>query len=117
MWLSLLDLMRQTGAALPELPAVSPEFQWHDDGSHLRLRAHLSGVDPKSVQVQVRENSLAIGGRATLEERTEGPNFARMQAAVSQFYREVQLPARVDPHRAKARWEEDGALVVLMPKR
>ena len=117
MFLSLLDLMRQAGELLPSAPAVSPAFEFHDGGDELRVRASLPGIDPKSVQIQVAESSLAIGGHATLEERTEGPDFYRMQTAVRQFYRELALPVRVDPHRSTAQWEADGVLVLHLPKR
>jgi HSP20 family molecular chaperone IbpA len=117
MFLSLLDLMRQAGQLLPSATAVSPAFELHDGGDTLRLRAVLPGIDPKSVQIQVSETSLAIGGHATLEERTEGPDFYRMQAAVRQVYRELALPARVDPHRSTAQWETDDVLVLHLPKR
>lgn len=117
MLLSLLDLMRQAGQLMPAAPEVSPAFAFSDGGDTLHLRVSLPGIDPKSVQIQVSETSLAIGGHATLEERTEGPDFFRVQAAVRQFYREAALPVRVDPHRSTAQWESEGVLVLLMPKR
>ncbi|HWI51985.1 MAG TPA: Hsp20/alpha crystallin family protein [Symbiobacteriaceae bacterium] len=117
MFLSLLDLLRQQTGALPALaPEAEPAVEFADQGHTLLFRAQLRGIDPKSVQIQLKERSLGIGGMRTVEERTEGPDFWRMQAAVSQFYREVPLPCRINPHRAVARWEGDGTLLVTLPK-
>jgi HSP20 family protein len=112
MWLSLLDLLRQNGGA----PMLGPELTMADEGHALTLRAPLPGIDPKSVQIQVREQWLAIGGHRTVEEQTEGPDFVRYQSALSQFYREVPLPCRIVPTRVTARWEPAGTLVVTLPK-
>ncbi|HYF95960.1 MAG TPA: Hsp20 family protein [Symbiobacteriaceae bacterium] len=117
MFLSLLDLLRQqSGRELLSNAEAAPAFELSDQGDVLLLRASLRGIDPKSVQVQVTESGIAIGGRRTVEERTEGPDQFRYLSAVSQFYRELRLPSRVNPHRATARWEEDSSLLLALPK-
>jgi HSP20 family molecular chaperone IbpA len=118
MFLSLLDLLRQTGgASLSVPPAASlPAMGVTDQGSHLQFRAQLPGIDPKSVKVQLTETTLGVSGFGTVEEKTEGPNFCCMQAGASSFYRELPLPARIDPHRAAMQWQADGSLLITMPK-
>lgn len=117
MFLSLLDLLRQQAGALPALaPVAEPVVEFSDQGQALLFRAALRGIDPKSVQIQLKENSLGIGGMRTVEERTEGPDFWHVSSAVSQFYRELPLPCRINPRRAVARWEGDGRLLVSLPK-
>lgn len=117
MFLSLLDLLRQEVGRLPELATErAPLMEIADQGAHLLLRANLTGIDRKTVQVQLRETGLTIGGARTMEERTEGPDFYRFQSAVSRFYREMPLPCRIKPGHATARWESDGTLLVTLPK-
>lgn len=117
MYLSLLDLMRQAGALLDRFPTAAPEFELATEGTSLVIRVKLPGVDPQSVKIQVGQSTLAIGGHSSREERLEGPDFYRYQSGYSQFYRELPLPVRVNPHMAAARWEGDGVLVVSMPLR
>ncbi|HEY8347974.1 MAG TPA: Hsp20 family protein [Symbiobacteriaceae bacterium] len=115
MFLSLLDLVRHRGAfALPALAA--PTVQIEQVGGSLWCRTRLPGIDPRTVQVQVRETSLALAGYGTMEERTQGPDFFRAQSAMRSFYREVPLPARVDPHRCVMQWRGD-VLEIICPLR
>lgn len=116
MFLSLLDLVRRSGG-LSQARLAAPAVEIQDQGGALCCRARLEGVDPRSVQVQVRENSLALSGYGTMEERTEGPNFVRTQSAISSFYREIPLPVAVDPHRSAVQWQADGHLLIICPKR
>ena len=114
MYLSLLDWMRQTGGFAPAR-WTAPRVEIERQGGALYCRAWLPGIDPRSVRVQVRETSLAVAGYGSREERTEGPNFVRTQSAVQSFYREVPLPARVDPHRAVLQWQGEDLLVIICP--
>lgn len=114
MFLSLLDLLRQQGGATFSEPA--PAMSLEDQSGALMLRAALRGYDPKSVQVQLTESSVAISGRRTVEERTEGPQSYRYEMAVSRFYRELPLPCRINPRGAAARWEVEDMLVLHLPK-
>lgn len=114
MFLSLLDLLRHSGAMLSGAPG--PAVSVSENGGHVVVRAALPGIDPKSVQIQLREQWMALSGQNTMEERTEGPDFYRYAASIGHFYREVPLPCKVDPHRAVAAWEPDSQLVVTIPK-
>ncbi len=119
MYLSLWQLLRHCGDffSFPgPLGSAQPFFDLKDDGSSLILTAGLKGIDPRTVQVQVSERSLAIGGYGTMEEKTEGPDFYQMQSAINSFYREIPLPARVDPHRATMAWQDGETLVITLPK-
>ena len=117
MFLSLLDLLRQeTGRLAPLAPQDAPLLDLTDQGDHLLLQARLQSVDPKSVQIQLSESALALGGTRTVQEETEGPDFRHVRSAVSRFYREMRLPCRINPHRAVARWEPTGILLVTLPK-
>jgi HSP20 family molecular chaperone IbpA len=112
MWLSLFDLLRATGP----LPLIGrPVIHVKDEGSHLLLSAHLPGIDRSSLQLQVAERSLALGGSGRREERLEGPNFQRSAASNRTFLQRVDLPARVVPSGAKMAWEDD-LLYIRLPK-
>lgn len=117
MFLSLRDLLSQAGDLLNRAPGTAPPIDFTDTGDTLLCRLQLPGIDPQSVQVQVSETSLAIAGQASMEEKTESLNFFRYQAAMGSIYREVGLPARVDPHRSTTDWQSDGSLVITLPKR
>jgi HSP20 family molecular chaperone IbpA len=113
---SLLDLLRHTANVPLGAPAAMPDMGLTDEGSSLHFHAHLPGIDPRSVQVQLTESNLAIAGYGTREERTEGPDFYRLQSGVSSFYREVPLPLCIDPHGAAMHWQADGSLLITLPK-
>jgi HSP20 family molecular chaperone IbpA len=118
MFLSLLDLLRQTQGLMVSqaVPAMDPDVAMTDQGDHLLVRVPLAGIDPRSVQVQLTETSLAIAGHRTEEKRTEGPDFFQLQSAVSSFCRQLPLPVPVLPRQAAARWEGDQHLLLLLPK-
>lgn len=116
MFLSLLDLMRQAGALADGAAGAGVQIDLTDQGGHLQVVADLPGIDPQSVQIQVAETALALGGARTVEERTEGPSFYRVQASRQSFYRELPLPSHVDPHRATATWQTEGRLILTLPK-
>lgn len=117
MFLSLLDLLRQeTGLLAPLAPEDAPLLDLVDQGDHLLLCAWLQSIDPKSVQIQLSESALALGGARTVQEETEGPEFRQYTSAVSRFFREMRLPCRINPHHAVARWEPGGILLVTLPK-
>lgn len=116
MYLSLLDLMRQTAGFSPAR-WTAPRMDIERQGGSLYCRAWLPGIDPRSVRVQVREQSLALSGYGSREERTQGPNFVRAQSSLQSFYREVPLPARVDPNRAVVQWQGEDLLVIICPIR
>lgn len=118
MFLSLLDLVRQSGALLSNpLAGAAPSLEVADLGDALQVTARLAGYDPRTIQIQLGETSLAIGGQSTREEKTEGPDFCRTQSSRSSFYRTLPLPARIDPRRAQSQWESDVTLVITLPKR
>lgn len=129
MFLSLLDLMRQqTGWPLPESAALVPragvtggyprydQAPWDDEGADLVWRLPLTGIDPRSVQVQVSETSLSLAGHRTHEERVEGEGFVRSSASYGAFARTLPLPVRVLPRESKATWTAGEVLEIRLRK-
>jgi len=79
------------------------------------VRAELPGVDPKSVNVTVQDNTLTVEAEAREEQEERGRNYLRRELRYGQFSRTVALPAEVKPDAAKATFR-NGLLEVRVPK-
>lgn len=116
MYLTLLDqLMRRQPRMWPAAgPALTPV--WEEDAHSLTVRFRTTGLDPRSVQVQVSEYGLSVSGHRTHEERLEGPGFFRYSAAAGAVARSFPLPCRVVPGATKLQWRSPDELEVRLIK-
>ncbi len=79
------------------------------------VRAEIPGVEKKDLEVSVTENTVAVAGKTSHEEKEEKGNYYRCEISRGAFSRTVALPSDVDPDRAKAAFK-DGILELTMPK-
>lgn len=115
MYLSLLDLMRrQRELFRADISPLTP--WWEEDAHSLTVRFRTTGLDPKSIQVQVGEAGLAVSGHRTREERLEGPGFFRFSATAGAVARSFPLPCRVVPGATTLTWRSPDELEVRLTK-
>jgi len=92
-----------------------PALRLEENKDALIAKFRLPEVQPQNVQVYIDPQSILILGEATSEEPVEGAQVHGDEFRYGQIYREVGLPAPIDPAQAKVRLS-DGVLTVSLPK-
>jgi HSP20 family protein len=81
----------------------------------LVVTAEVPGIDPKEVQITVRNNLLTLQGEKKEEKETKGKHWHRVERRTGSFSRTVQLPVEVEPDKVEAA-SKNGVLTVTLPK-
>jgi HSP20 family protein len=102
---------RTTQRALGEFPAVNI---WMGDDTAL-LTAEIPGVDPASVEVSVKDDTVTIRGRREAEPLRKGEALLRQERGAGEFVRSFALPFHVDPANVTAQYRY-GILQVTLPR-
>ena len=108
--------------SFPGLLAPVPPAGWfpavdlHESAQDYTVRMDLPGVNPKDVKVQMIEGRLTIKGeRVATPVEGEKAKAHRVERAHGSFERVFKLPARVEPGKVTAKYQ-DGVLEVRVPK-
>ena len=80
------------------------------------VKADLPGVDPKDVEVNVRDGVLTVRGEKKEQKEEKHKNYHRVERFVGQFYRSIPLPTGVDEENVQASTAK-GVLTVTIPKK
>jgi HSP20 family protein len=80
------------------------------------LKADLPGVDPKDMDISVADGSLILRGHKKEGYEEKGKEFRRIERFEGEFYRELPLPAGVDPDKVIATYSK-GVVTVTLPKK
>jgi HSP20 family protein len=83
------------------------------DQVHVYLFA--AGIDPKSLDVSLQQNLLAVAGTRKLE-TDEAADYYRQERFAGEFRRVITLPDDVDPDRVNATYR-DGVLHISIQRR
>lgn len=87
---------------------------WADHQSSI-LTAELPGVDPKSLDITCKENTITIKGERTLPKLPEGQRYLRKERTQGTFQRSFALPFKVDDSKIIAEFTH-GILSVSLPQ-
>jgi HSP20 family protein len=79
------------------------------------VEALAPGVDPKTLDVNVKKNVLTISGEKKGPEEVKAEAFHRNERSAGRFLRTVELPTDVDGEKVKAAYT-DGILRVTLPR-
>ncbi|MBC7346253.1 MAG: Hsp20/alpha crystallin family protein [Clostridia bacterium] len=127
------DLMREIGrlreevdrivsGVIQQLPFVGregaawqPSIELYETDREVVLRADLPGVDPKELEVEVREGEVIIRGQHREEKEARTENYYHAERRYGSFFRRVSLPVPVKATEAKASYK-NGVLEVRVPK-
>lgn len=74
-----------------------------------------AGVDPQSLDIQIQQNVLTIGGRRAAAAPEKATAY-RNERFAGEYRRVVTLPEDVDPERVEARYRE-GVLQITVQRR
>jgi HSP20 family protein len=97
-------------------PAWMPRVDVEETEKEVVVKADLPGVEPKEVEVSVLEGNLILRGEKKEEKEEKGKNFHRVERFRGTFYRELPLPAGVDPDKVAAAYAK-GVVTVTIPKK
>lgn len=78
-------------------------------------KLEVPGVEPKEINVSVRDGLLVMTGEKTREEEEKNEKFYRTERAWGAFTRTIPLPGPVDNEKTTAAFK-DGVLTVMLPK-
>lgn len=102
-----------SGAGLSDPRAWVPLVDIEETDDAWLLEAELPGVDPKDVNVELRDSELEISGE--IKERERKGILRRKTRRVGRFEFRVTLPGQTDPEQVDAKLS-DGVLRVRIPK-
>src|SRR5829696_3675544 len=93
----------------------SPAMDVYEEDDSLVVEAHIPGMKPDDLDINVEQGVLTISGQTgTGEERKERNYLVREQRA-GRFSRSLRLPASYDPEACRADFEH-GVLRLVFPK-
>ena len=78
-------------------------------------KAELPGMDPKDVEITLRDNVLTIQGEKKFEDEEKKDNYHRIERSYGSFYRAISLPGNVREDDVKAKFDK-GVLTITMSK-
>lgn len=105
-WLSSIRSVRQ---------GTYPPINVGSSADSLDVYVFAAGVDPKSLDVSVRQNLLTIAGNREVR-ADEKATYYRRERFTGAFQRVLTLPEDVDPDNVEARYR-DGVLHVAIGRR
>jgi len=101
---------------LPGLSARKyPMVNVFEDPEAVHVEALAPGLDTKSLEVNVRNNTLIISGEKKPVSGVKSEAYHRNERATGKFVRTIQLGNYVDEDKVSARYI-DGILSVSLPK-
>jgi HSP20 family protein len=94
-----------------EFPAVNI---WTGEDDAL-LTAELPGIDPKELEITVKNNTVTIRGTRQPETAGEGRTALRKERGAGTFVRSFSLPFHLDAAKVSAQYQK-GVLQVMLPR-
>lgn len=79
------------------------------------ITADIPGVDPKAVNLTVKDNVVVLEGEKASERLGENITFHRRERGTGKFMRSMQLPFPVDADKVSAKCK-DGVLTITLPR-
>jgi HSP20 family protein len=98
-------------ARAPAAAGAFPAVNIWQGADSMAVTAELPGVEADDVDIQVKEDTLAISGERKAPEVGEDATWHRRERGHGRFSRAIRLPYRVDPERVEARLS-DGVLEI-----
>ncbi|MCD6521223.1 Hsp20/alpha crystallin family protein [Candidatus Calescamantes bacterium] len=92
-----------------------PDVDVYEDENNVIVEAELPGLKGDEVDISITGNTLTIKGEKKQEKEEKGRNYYIVERSYGSFARSIELPAEVEPDKAKATMR-NGVLKVTIPK-
>ena len=99
----------------PARAGVFPLINLTEDKDKYFIRAELPGVKGDELDIQIKENSLAISGERKIAAEEEGARYHRREREAGTFSRMIGIPGDINPDNVDAKLE-NGILTVVVSK-
>jgi len=101
---------------LPRIPAFrAPRMDIYEDNGNVVAEVELPRVDPKNIEVEVKDNILKVEAKTEEKKEEKGKEYYRKELSRGFYKRAVPLPIEVIGEKAEASFE-GGILKVVIPK-
>jgi HSP20 family protein len=87
----------------------------YEEGDNLIVEAHLPGVKPDDLDVNVERGVLTVSGQSESEQERTDRNYLLREKRSGRFSRSLQLPAMYRTEECQANFE-NGVLKLTFPK-
>ena len=91
-----------------------PQIASYVHGNSICIRADLPGVDPKEVEITVKDNQLTLKGERKAEQEQQNGNCLSQEVQYGVFARTFALPEGVTTEELQARYL-NGVLEITVP--
>jgi HSP20 family protein len=95
--------------------AMLPPIEMFDKKDKLVVRAEIPGVKPEEIDISVSDSTLTIKGERKSESEIKDEDYYRCEMSYGRFSRSVALPAKVQPDKVDAKYD-DGILEINLSK-
>lgn len=101
---------------IPRVPMMrAPRMDIYETDGEVVAEVELPGVDPKNIEVEVKDNYLRVEAKAEEKKEEKKKGYYRKEISAGYYKRVVPLPVEVIGEKAEASYE-DGILKVIIPK-
>jgi HSP20 family protein len=122
-WRPFWDIERWFGEEWPErwfefprLPMIkTPKMDIYEDNGNVIAEVELPGVDPKNIEVEVKDNYLWVKAKTEEKKEEKKKGYYRKEISAGYYKRVIPLPTEVIGEKAEANYQ-DGILKVAIPK-
>jgi len=94
----------------------TPRMDIYETDGEVVAEVELPGVDPKNIEVEVKDNYLRVEAKAEEKKEEKKKGYYRKEISAGYYKRVVPLPVEVIGEKAEASFE-GGILKVVIPKR
>ena len=104
-------------AGMPGRPVPTgyvPQSESYLDGNTFYIKADLPGIDPKEVELTVKNNQLTLTGERKAAQEQKNGNRLQQEVRYGAFARTFTLPEGVTAEKVQARYH-NGVLEVTVP--
>jgi len=110
------DIWERSRFRFPRTPMIrTPRMDISETEKEIIAEVELPGVDPKNIEVEVKDNVLKVEAKAEKKKEEKRKGYYRKELSKGFYRRAVPLPVEVVGEKAKADYEE-GILKVVIPK-
>jgi HSP20 family protein len=93
----------------------APSLDVSETKDNVVVRAEVSGMDPKDIEISLVNDVLTIKGKKEQEKENKEENYHTIERSYGSFSRSVRLPREVKRDKIKAGYK-NGILKITLPK-